>query len=190
MRRVLAIAAVATLVLSTSASAQRRSSSSASSSSEMPIELGVDGGLSFGLGGTNSVTIFDLPVQSVRAGFFISPEISIEPSLGMTYATSSNVSGSAYNLGVGLLYHFSTSRAQNQLYVRPFLNLEGQSNKVNGTSNSATNTIFGAGVGVKLPATDRLSWRLEANIGHNSNNNFDNSDNRLGLLFGVSYFTH
>lgn len=190
MRRVLAIAAVATLALSTSASAQRRASSSASSSGEMPMELGVDGALSFGMGGNTNVTMFDLPVQNIRAGFFISPAMSIEPSLGMSYATASGVSGSAYNLGVGLLYHFSTSRAQNQLYVRPFLNLQGQSAKVNGTSNSATNTIFGAGLGVKLPATDRLSWRLEANLGHNSNNNFDSSDNRLGLLFGVSYFTH
>lgn len=44
----------------------------------------------------------------------------------------------------------------------------------------------GAGVGVKLPfAAGRFATRLEANFAHVFSTG---GDNRLGLLFGVSYF--
>jgi outer membrane scaffolding protein for murein synthesis (MipA/OmpV family) len=195
MRRVLTIAAVAALVISSSASAQRGRANGSTSSGSSPIELGADASLSFGFGaatGNTNVTMFQVPIAQVRAGFFISPELSIEPSFGLQYASGGGVSGSHYNLGIGALYHFSAVRSASQVYVRPFLNFEGQSVNVSGTGGgnaSETSIALGAGLGMKMPVTDRFSWRFEANLAHNNNTNFDESPNRIGLLAGFSYFT-
>lgn len=194
MRRILSIATVGLLALSTAASAQRgRAPSTSSNYGPMPIELGADAALSFGLGapaGTSNTTDLVIPVDQIRAGFFVSPALSIEPSLGLQYQSANGGSGTHYNLGVGALYHFSTVRSANQVYVRPFLNFESVSLSAGGTSTSATSVAFGAGLGIKMPAADRFAYRFEANIAHNNNNNFDDSPNRIGLLAGISYFTH
>jgi opacity protein-like surface antigen len=195
MRRVLTIAAVAALAISSSASAQRGRANGSTSSGSSPVELGADASLSFGFGaaaGNTNVTMFQVPIAQIRAGFFISPELSIEPSFGLQYASGGGVSGSHYNLGVGALYHFSAVRTASQVYVRPFLNFEGQSVNVGGAGGnaSATSIALGAGLGVKMPVTDRFSWRFEGNLAHNNNTNFDESPNRFGLLAGFSYFTH
>lgn len=193
MRRILSIAAVATLVIASSASAQRGRAPASTSSGSQPIELGADASLGIGFGATTpdvNVTTFQIPLSQIRAGFFISPELSIEPSLGMQYASANGGSSSHYTLGVGALYHFSTLRTEKQVYVRPFLNFESASASGGGTSNSATSLALGAGLGIKIPATDRFAWRLEANLAHNNNKNFDDSPNRFNLLAGLSYFTH
>lgn len=187
MRRVLAIAAVATLVLSTSASAQRRASSATSTSSaDMPVELGLDAALLFGLG-NNSYTAFVLPVSQARVGFFVSPELELEPYGSFLYGSNNAGSSSDLTLGIGALYHFSTSRAMNQVYVRPFIALEHSSVSVSGGNSTSSNGgEIGAGVGIKLPWVDRLAWRFEGNLSHSLNSG---GGNQIGILAGLSYFT-
>lgn len=188
MRRVLAIAAVATLVLSTSASAQRRATST-SSSADLPVELGMDAALVFGLG-NNSYTAFTLPVSQVRAGFFISPELSIEPTGSLNYFSTTGFSNNTLGLGVGALYHFSPSRAANQVYVRPFIDFTRTSTSVTNagttTSNDSNDSDIGIGVGIKMPWIDRLAWRFEGNLTHSLSSG---GGNQIGLLAGLSYFT-
>lgn len=194
MRRILSIATVGLLVLSTAASAQRgRPSPASSGSGLLPIELGADAALSFGFGapaGTSNATQFQIPFSQVRAGFFVSPALSIEPVFGLTYSSAGGGSDTYYTVGVGALYHFSTIRSENQVYVRPFIDFMGTNASFGTTTRSLTGTVLGAGLGVKIPAADRLVYRLEANLAHNSNSNFDNSPNRIGLLAGLSYYTH
>ena len=192
MRRTLLSAAVAVVALASTASAQRRGPAPMAAATP-GVELGMDAALSFGMGapaGSSNVTLFQAPVPSIRAGFYLSPELSIEPSLGLQYASANGGSSTDYMLGLGALYHFSTNRAENQFYVRPFVNFQSSSLSGGGTSTSATGTQFGAGVGIKMPMADRFATRFEANIAHNSNHNFDNSDNRIGILAGISYYTH
>ena len=194
MRRILFSAAVATLAFASTASAQRRERDRAPMSETTPgVELGMDAALSFGTGapaGADNETDLSIPVAAVRAGYFLSPALSIEPSLGLQYASAGGVSGTHYVLGVGALYHFSTVRTANQIYVRPFVNFESTSFSGSGTSTSTTGTAFGAGLGIKMPWVDRFATRFEVNMAHNSNDNFDASTNRIGLLAGISYFTH
>jgi hypothetical protein len=191
MRRIVSIAALSVLAFSTSASAQRGTANSSSTGTAM--ELGVDGGPSFGMGGQNSYTLFDMPIQQLRAGFFVAPQWSIEPTVRYARSSVGGLSDSRYAIGAGALYHFSAVRTQSQFYVRPYLNLIGfrSTDQVTPTTTQTTSvslTEMGGGLGVKLPWKDRLAWRFEANMSHYSKPYFG-ADNRLGLLVGMSYFT-
>ena len=192
MRRILSVAALAVISLAPVAQAQR-SSSSSNSNAAMPLEFGIDGGLSFGTGGTNNSVDFGLPLPSVRVGFHMNPTWSIEPSLGLYRSSYTNFSQTDYELGIAALYHFSPSRAQSKLYARPFLNFIGSNSKEQLTptttqSTSSSMTEIGAGFGVKIPWRDRLSWRAEGNISHLSEK-VATGDTRVGVTFGLSYFT-
>src|SRR4030081_106774 len=114
MRRVLSLAALCILALSASASAQRSSGSSYS----LSPEIGIDAGITFGLG-TPSTTVFALPAQQIRMGFFMSPALSSEPTLGLTSINGGGSTFTVYNFGAGVLYNFSPNRTANQFYVRP-----------------------------------------------------------------------
>lgn len=182
MRRHLSLAALALLAMSASASAQRsRPSSSLDSPSP---EIGVDAAVSFGLS-SPSTTEIAIPVSLIRAGFFMSPVLSLEPWLGLNSFSGGGFSGTDYRLGVGLLYHFSASRAANQFYVRPFIGVHGES----GDLGNGSTAQFGAGFGVKLPLRDRLATRLEANFGHETGRAGDAGRDAIGLLAGLSFYT-
>ncbi|HEX5972591.1 MAG TPA: acyloxyacyl hydrolase [Gemmatimonadaceae bacterium] len=183
MRRVLSFAALSLIAIASTASAQRTTRSSTTSANPSP-EIGVDAGLQFTLDSPR-MTSFQIPIQGIRMGFYVSPEISIEPSFRLN-STSFQGAGSltTYGVGLGMLYHFSTSRLANQMYVRPFIGLDG----VSGGGNSDSAFSFGGGFGVKVPVGSRFASRFEANISHASNNGV--SANAIGLLAGLSVYTH
>jgi hypothetical protein len=183
MRRVLSIAALSMLAIASTASAQRTTRGSMTSANPSP-ELGVDAGLMFTLDDPK-VTTFQVPIQGIRMGFYVSPAVSIEPSFRLN-TTSFSGAGSItdYGVGLGLLYHFSTSRMANQMYVRPFIGLDGSS----GGGNSDSIFSFGAGFGVKVPVGSRFASRFEANFSHASNDGA--TQNAIGLLAGLSVYTH
>ena len=143
-------------------------------------EIGIDAGISFGLG-TPSFTVISIPAQQIRMGFFMTPELSIEPTFGLT-SVSGGGGGSftIYSLGAGLLYHFSTSRAANQFYVRPFAGIVGTSG---GGVASNSDGVFGIGGGLKVPLRQQIASRFEANFSHS------NGENAIGLLAGLSFYT-
>lgn len=143
-------------------------------------EIGADAGLQFGLDDPNTTSI-QIPFQNIRAGIHVSDVLSIEPFFGLNYLKFEDVDAiTQYEFGVGALYHFSTSRTQSQLYVRPALMVVGVS--AGGESDSEVGA--GVGVGIKWPQLGgRMAWRGEANIG------FVNDNTILGALFGISFFT-
>ncbi|HXV17230.1 MAG TPA: outer membrane beta-barrel protein [Gemmatimonadaceae bacterium] len=149
-----------------------------------PIELGADAGVTIGLG-DNSFTTIDIPVQSFRAGFPISPRSSLEPKISL-HVFSDNGTSTDYRAELGWLYHFGSSRYPGAYqragaYVRPFAGLQGHSDGV-----STTDGLLGAGLGFKMPLVSRLSGRFEANFAHLFG---DSDSNQLGLLAGLSFFT-
>lgn len=180
MRRVLSFAALSLIAIASTASAQRTTRGSTMSANPSP-ELGVDAGLTFTLDDPR-ITAFQIPIQGVRMGFYVSPALSIEPSIRLnTVSVSGGGSDTDYHIGLGLLYHFSTSRAANQMYVRPFVGFSDDSGLDSGFS-------VGAGFGVKVPVGTRFASRFEANLAHFSNDG--NSWNAIGLLAGLSVYTH
>ena len=185
MRRVYSLAALSLLALAPIASAQRTNRGGMTTSNPSP-ELGVDAGLMFNLSGDPKITTFQFPLQRVRMGFFVNPSVSIEPSLGLTTISGGGEHLNTYDIGAGLLWHFSPSRAANQLYVRPFIDFSGLS-----TSGGSTSAFsFGGGFGVKMPLADRFATRLEGFLSHTGEHDGTDSSNQLGILFGLSVYTH
>ena len=174
----IAAAAAGLLLVGTAAQARAQTM-------ESPKEYGIDAGVQFGLG-NDSFTAIGIPAQRLRIGFFRSPTVSFEPYGGLTYRNSpGSESVTNLNLGAGLLYHLSPNRTDNQIYVRPF----AQVNYINGSGNSDTQFGIGGGLGVKMPWRDRLATRLEAAIGYEfASDNFD-SGATLNLLAGLSFFS-
>jgi hypothetical protein len=183
----LGLALLAVTVVASSASAQRTQSRSRSSNQRALWELGMDAGLQFDLSvpaGSTKATTLSIPVPSVRAGVWASDVLSIEPFLGLQRTSGGGASVTGYNIGVGGLYHFSPERNQSQVYVRPFLFLQGASFKNGGVSNSNSDVGVGVGAGMKWPKLGgRLALRGEGNIAT------VNSTTSLNLLFGFSFFT-
>ena len=180
--RVPGVAAVMALVVmaSSAASAQRT------------VELGLDAGATFGLGDQSSVSI-SLPASRARAGFFQPGSAwSLEPAVGLSFAKVEGVEGVLfYEVEFGALYHLKpvvvASVDRNEIiarvpatYIRPFVGLTGY------TGDEADNEVsLGAGLGIKVPWRQALSWRLEANLGYG----LDNEALRIGALAGVSFFS-
>ena len=156
-----------------------------------PVELGIDAGVTIGLG-DNSVTVVDIPVQAFRAGFFMNDRVSLEPRIALTTISGEGDTFTTYLAELGLLYHFYRSRLRTDaypygsplsaFYVRPFFGLVGAS----GGDNSTTNGRVGAGLGMKVPLASRLASRFEANYAHIFG---DFSADQIGLLAGLSFFT-
>jgi len=150
-----------------------------------PLELGVDGGVTIGLG-DNSVTKIDLPVQSFRVGFPLGRRTSLEPKLGISIVTGGGDTFTSYRGELGLLYHLGSSRYPGAyhragMYVRPFVGISGFSNGFDSSTG-----LIGGGVGIKMPIVSRLSSRFEANLAGRFG---DDDGAELGLLAGLSFFT-
>jgi hypothetical protein len=165
----------------------------AQAAAQRTIELGLDAGVTFGLGDESSVR-FTLPASRLRAGFFLAnPRWSIEPALGLSYNKVEGQDGIfTYDVELGALYHFRpfvvTTADRNEiiarfssLYARPFLAFTGFS----GGDSDDNEVSLGAGLGVKIPWRQVLATRFEANLGYG----FDNEALRIGLLGGLSFFT-
>lgn len=158
---------------------------------QRPIELGIDAGVSIGLG-DNSVTVINIPAQAFRIGFFFDDNMSLEPKLAINTITGSGETVTSYLFELGLLYHFYREAPARRVYpppglrsafyVRPFTGIVGTS----GGSSSNTDAVLGAGIGMKVPLVSRLASRFEANFAHRFG---DASQNQIGLLAGLSFFT-
>jgi hypothetical protein len=149
-----------------------------------PVEVGIDAQISFGL--DDQGTSISIPAQKVRAGFMISPVMTIEPSLGFYRISNDGSSMSSTALDVSLLYHFSAARTARQFYVRPVIGLTRLGAEFDGEGDSQTDLNIGVAGGMKLPLMDRVGARVEAEF---RNYMSDPSVSALNLNFGLSYFT-
>jgi hypothetical protein len=170
--------------------------SSAGAQYSHPIELGLDAGISVGLG-DNSLTVIHFPVQALRLGFFLDKSKSIEPKVALTTVTGDN-GYTAYRGELGFLFHFYGRRRfdifpdrtpRSAVYVRPFAGIEGISTDGPDTHED----IIGIGAGVKSLIADRLAARFEANLAefYRNNTNVAQTNDEftvLGLLAGLSFF--
>jgi hypothetical protein len=177
--RLVGLAVLAGMIVSSPASAQRTRARSASSTEKSLWEIGVDARLSFGLD-TPKLTTLSIPLGSIRAGVFTSDVLEIEPFFSLNSVSGGGSSFTSYQFGVGGLYHFSPERTKSQVYARPFLALVGSSG--GGVSNSDLG--IGIGAGMKWPRLNgRMAWRGEVNFMS------VNNATSLNVLWGISFFT-
>lgn len=158
----------------------------AAQQSNGPIEIGMDAMLSrqsfktdFG---TSSATIFQVPLQQIRVGFPMTPTISLEPALGYTHVSGEGSSSDSFSGELGLLVHFNENRKQPQGFVRPLIGLDDK------VLDAGTHFTVGAGLGMKVPATDRIAGRFELRYKHQFESD-GVSGNLFGLAAGLSFFT-
>lgn len=158
------------------------------------IEVGADVGLSyvsekFGPETFHSTTL-SLPVQAIRVGFFAGDKFEIEPRVGLNLSHSGGDTFTEYSVQLGLLYHLNANALGDRVYLRPFVGLTGEAGS---GAPGEHQTIFGGGVGVKIPFATRFATRLEALYSHetapsNLPSNDAPSTNTFGLLIGLSVF--
>ena len=171
------VLSVATLVFAAPAKAQRQRAST-------PIELGVDGGLLFGLDAPRT-TVVALPVQSFRVGFLVTDNLALEPRVAINSIHGGGASVTTYDCQLGVVYQPAGDRVGKGLYGRPFIGVSGVS--VSGAGGNNNNGYLGMGVGLKIPFADRrLATRMEANYEHGFGGG---ASNVIGLLIGLSFFT-
>jgi len=166
------------------------------------VELGLDAGFTltmfdnvetfFGDYSPDDLISFVLPVQSFRVGVYVSDRAQIEPSLGIQVVSQGGESVRVIQLGVDALFEL-TSREDFELTSRenaavPFLSVGGQIVSLE-ADGSATQVSLRAGVGVKLPAGDRLAVRLQALIGRAFETDDVLGSFDIGGRVGFSFFT-
>ena len=157
-----------------------------------PIELGVDANIT--RDDRSDATTFALPLGRVRAGFFLSPSLSLEPALSVQRTSAENGSSTRVGGALGLLAHLGgvpTGRYRTtSVYVRPFVGFDRFSfDPDDGDGASATQGNVGAGLGAKFPVGDRLAWRLEAVYTRLLETDDAPSGNLFGLNLGLSFHT-
>jgi len=85
MKRLLVLGILALALTAPAAGAQR-----ASHRGSGPIELGIDGGVTFGLDNPKT-TIVALPTQVFRLGYFLNDNVEIEPRVSINSASGGGV---------------------------------------------------------------------------------------------------
>jgi hypothetical protein len=177
MKKLLALS-VATLVFAALPAKAQRSQRST------PIELGIDGGVLFGLN-TPRTTVVALPIQSFRVGFLVTDNLALEPRAAINSIHGGGASVTTYDFALGVVYQPDGDRVGKGLYGRPFLGVSGIS--VSGAAGNNNNGYMGLGVGLKLPFADRrLATRMEVNYEHGFGGG---GSNLIGVLIGLSFFT-
>lgn len=151
-----------------------------------PVEVGVDAQVGIGL--DDQGTTISIPAQKIRAGFMLTPVMTLEPSLGFVRLSNDGSSLSTLALDVSLLYHLGASRAARQFYLRPVVGLQRASFHDDDldVNESETDLNLGIAGGMKVPLMDRVGARFEVEF---RNYMSDPSTSAINLNFGLSYFT-
>lgn len=157
----------------------------ATAAAQRPIELGVDAGVMFDLDDPKT-TALSIPVQGIRAGFFMSDKLSIEPAVAFNWIKASGEDAfSTLALDAGVLYHLSADASRSQLYVRPVAGVT----RFGGGGESTSQFNVGGGIGVKLPMSERMKLRLEGSLRHGLESDDMPSGTAAGLTIGFSFLT-
>ena len=179
MKRLLVLGFASLVLAAPAAKAQR------SQRGSTPVELGIDGGVTFGLDAPRTTWVA-LPVQSFRVGFHMSNNLALEPRVSInSFHGGGGGSATSYDLQLGVVYQPAGDRVGNGFYGRPFAGISGLN--VSGPGGNNNTGYMGLGLGLKIPFADRrLATRMEANYAHGFSGG---GSNQIGLLIGLSFFT-
>ena len=146
-------------------------------------ELGTDVGFALGIDDPRSLTIM-IPTGVLRAGYYITPVLSLEPQLTFFSVGQENQTGfSAWALQLGGLYHLSPDRKLNQIFIHPGIAFTGGSGGSGPISLSAL-------VGMKNPMlAGRLAMRGEVGLVHTLEDGGTPASTSLAFILGWSVYT-
>ena len=154
-------------------------------SEDPPIEFGADAAVTALF--DPSVIVVNVPISSVRVGFFVMPRLEVEPRLNLTVAKGGGDTYTQAELTFGVLYHLTPSYSQSQTYFRPFASFS--STKFSGSDGTSA-VAAGVGLGVKKPIGTRFAFRPELNFAHTFAAEDVEDESRVQLLLGFSVYSH
>lgn len=179
------------------------------------VELGIDGGAEFSNvneldreEGQDDVefgdrTRFSLPLARFRVGYHVSDHVAIEPSVRVDYdkiedprddSDEADITQKDFLVALSTLFHFNGDPYKTVPYgiIRGSFNVTdidvGDADLENDTRNQFG---VGGGIGLKLPATDRLDVRLEATYEYRFQHKSDlaPASNNYQFAAGFSFYT-
>ncbi|MGI9626053.1 MAG: outer membrane beta-barrel protein [Longimicrobiales bacterium] len=133
----------------------------------------------------DNVRSINFPTNYIRLGVFVTPQVSVEPRLGVNRSTSGGQSVSSTQVLVSGYYHFPEMGPRRAAFARFGLG----ASILGGSAVGDTQMLVEAGVGVKFPARDKLLLRLEAFAGRAFESDMSRAATRLGAAFGFSWFS-
>jgi hypothetical protein len=163
------------------------------------VELGIDASFArtsyhsepdaLGRETTVNVNTIDIPLGVIRAGFFITESVAIEPAFGLHYERIGDGSTSRTLFDIGLPIYLSPNRRENQIFIRPVVGLSHiSSDPPTGSGNSDTQANVGVGLGIKMPISDRFAARIEAEYRHAPKSDHLSSYDQIAALAGISVY--
>ncbi|MGD2216004.1 MAG: outer membrane beta-barrel protein [Gemmatimonadales bacterium] len=134
-----------------------------------PIEFGIDGGITYsmlqdmdGMEFDDELS-FDIPFSTLRVGFFVSDNISVEPQVQFSFFDPGGDSDTQMQLGLlaAVLYHFQPDMMETQFFVRG-----GGAFFMYDFGGDVDDTLFGfgGGAGVKVPIADSFMFRAGGDV--------------------------
>jgi len=184
VKRTCGILAALTLLVTTGAWAQQGA-----------VELGIDASVVFSMQSdldgfeAPNVTSVNVPEPRFRVGYFASDNVEIEGSVLFNYTKFEESDGiTAFDLAGGINYHFGVDPQASRFYLTAF----GVWSMFDpGEGDSLSQFGLGGGVGVKVPLTNQLAFRAEADYvyGFESADDGIPASSNIAGFFGFSFFT-
>jgi len=139
---------------------------------------------------TTTVNTIDIPLPVIRAGFFITEMVAIEPAFGLRYQHIGHTSTSQTTFDIGLPIYLSPNRRESQIFVRPVVGLSHitSDGPDPDDDHSDTQVNVGAGLGIKLPLSDRFAARFEAQYRHGAKSDRLSAYDQIAALAGISVY--
>lgn len=152
---------------------------------ERPIEVGIDGGLTFALvSDSEDATTISIPESTFRLGFFLSDRTELETPISFQRVSVEDFSLTTFSLTPQLLIHLGDDGG-----ARPYVRFGGGLRLVREGgpegSDTATQWQAGGGVGIKLPVSEAAFVRLEGNLDRAFESDDLLGSTNIGLRVGI-----
>jgi hypothetical protein len=132
-----------------------------------------------------STTSILLPVSAIRVGFPTGSPVGFDVAGSFLHYSTNGSTGTQLETQVGVPIVLNPSARDAEWFVRPALGWQ----HIALTGSSGTNRgLVAAGIGVRVPATDRIAPRFEARYTYYARA-AGVSSRILGFMAGVSVFT-
>jgi opacity protein-like surface antigen len=158
------------------------------------LELGMDAAFfhysySYGDGtGASSRNVLTIPVSQVRIAFPTSGPYEIETAANLGYSSVDGRSQTTVSADLAVLIELSHDPKASQWFLRPALGIDHFSSSSSGTTSTSDRYRITAGIGDRMPLTDRISARYELRYSYSPKYG-NTTANAIGLLAGISVFT-
>jgi hypothetical protein len=157
---------------------------------ELPIELGIDGAISYALvdagRGAESANVqtWAFPVQRLRIAFFPMERFQLQSTMAFSVADFGEVSTVRFALGLAAVYHVTGDGVRSGLFA-----MGGGAFNLLSHNGSDVQWSLGGGLGYEFPMGDRLAFRPALEIARSPASHQRLGNTTVSAVVGLSFFT-